>query len=934
MRIPTATYRIQYSPVFRFEHARGIAPYLAELGVSHIYSSPVLKSVYGSTHGYDVVDPTEIDPELGGSEELEKLRDSLSRHGLFCLQDIVPNHMAFDSENRMLMEVIENGENSRYARFFDIEWDHHYESLKGRLLTPFLGEFYGEALEDGKIKLRYDVDGVTFNYYDHRLPMRVETYETLFCHDIDKLEAAMGKHDPDLIKYLATMYSLRDLPCGDLHDERRNQLRFVKKMLWDLYSGNPRIREFIDRNLDSFNGIPGDPSSFDRMDRLLSEQYFRLSFWKVATEEINYRRFFTVNNLISIRLQDETVLDQTHDLIWKKIEDGTFTGLRIDHIDGLYDPTEYLERVRKRVGDAYLLVEKIIQPEESLPPVWPVSGTTGYDFMNHVNRVYCDSRNRDEFDRIYRECADFRTPFHDLVADKKRLIIDKHLAGNIDSLAHLLKRISSRDRHGYDIALYGLKRALVEILAYFPVYRTYINRDHYREEDHESIRRAVSLARENNPGLLYELRFLEKFLFLETENLVTGQDQEQPLEFVMRFQQVTGPLMAKGFEDTTLYVYNRLLSLNEVGGSPDRFGIPREEFHAFLVRRMESHPHTLNTLSTHDTKRGEDVRARLNVLSEIPKEWEETIHTWRRMNQRKKVSGGRYSPDDNDEYSLYQVLVGSFPFREEEFPSFVDRIKSYVIKAVREAKVHTAWLKPDAEYEDAFVDFVTRILVSEGENPFLESLREFQRKVAHYGMLNSLSQTLIKITAPGVPDFYQGTELWDLSLVDPDNRRPVDFEKRQALIQEMKDRVSGDRAGYLREILGSMSDGRIKFYLIHRALQIRAADPELYGEGSYIPIEIAGERERHVIAFTRRLDGRWSVTLVPRFLTSFIPEGELPIGGENWLDTRIVLPAEAPGRWVEQMTGEPVLGKETLPVGEILRGFPVALLTTSEESVS
>jgi (1->4)-alpha-D-glucan 1-alpha-D-glucosylmutase len=934
MNVPTATYRVQYSPVFRFEHAREIVSYLADLGISHVYSSPVLKSVSGSTHGYDVVDPTEIDPELGGEEELNKLRDALSRHGLYCLQDIVPNHMAFDSENRMLMEVIENGENSRYARFFDIEWDHQYESLKGRLLTPFLGEFYSEALEDGQIKIQYGVDGVTFNYYDHRLPMRIETYETLFCHDIDKLEAAMGKHDPDLIKYLATMYSLRDLPGGDLHEERRNQVRFVKKMLWDLYNGNSRIREFVDRNLDLFNGSPGDPSSFDRMDRLLSEQYFRLSFWKVATEEINYRRFFTINNLISLRLQDETVFEQTHDLIWKKVDDETFSGLRIDHIDGLYDPTEYLEWVRKRVGDMYILVEKIIQPDESLPSEWPVAGTTGYDFMNHINRVFCDTRNEGEFDRIYREFADFRIPFPRLVVDKKRLIIDKHLAGNIDSLAHLLKRISSRDRHGYDIALYGLKRALVEILAYFPVYRTYINRDHYRDEDHEAIRRAVSLARENNPSLLYELRFLEKFLFLETENLVTGQDQEQPLEFVMRFQQLTGPLMAKGFEDTTLYAYNRLLSLNEVGGSPDRFGIPREEFHDFHARRMEPYPCTLNALSTHDTKRGEDVRARLNVLSEIPGEWEEIVRTWRQLNHRVTISGDRHSPDDNDEYSLYQVLIGSFPFRDVDFPGFVERIKSYVIKAVREAKVHTAWLKPDAEYEGAYVDFVDRILGSEGENPFLESLKAFQGKVAHYGMLNSLGQTLIKITAPGVPDFYQGTELWDLSLVDPDNRRPVDFEKRQAMIREMKERVAKDRTGYLRDILGAMWDGRVKLYLIRRTLRVRAADPELYGEGNYIPVEITGERERHVIAFARRIDNRWSITVVPRFLTSFIAEEELPFGVEKWLDTRIVLPREAPGRWVEQMTGESISGGETLMVGEVLQRFPVALLTASPEGVS
>ncbi len=931
MRIPRATYRIQFSPSFGFNDAEKIIPYLAALGISDIYASPIFKARKGSLHGYDVVDPTQLNSELGAVYHFEKLSEELKTHGMGWLQDVVPNHMAFNQENYMLMDVLENGHGSEYSQFFDIDWNHPYEGIKGRLLAPFLGSFYGESLEEGEITLRYGHSGFTLNYYGLVLPLKIESYVHLLTYQLSGLRRKLGGDHPDFIKLLGILYVLKTLASREETEERQEQAKFVKTTLWELYRENSEINGFIDQNIGIFNGKKGNPESFSLLDDLLSDQLFRLSFWKVATEEINYRRFFNINELISLRVEDQEVFNQTHCLLLKLIEEQRITGLRIDHIDGLYDPTQYLERLREKVGKTYIVVEKILGSEEELPSFWPVQGTTGYEFLNHVNGVFCKRQNEKSFNRIYSAITGFKPAYDDLVCEKKRLIMGRHMAGDIDNLAHLLKAASSTDRHGSDITIYGLKRALVEVMAQFPVYRTYISDEVSTERDHVYVVKAVEGAIQSNPALLKELRFIERFLLPKFDDSVSREQRDQRMHFTMRFQQFTGPLMAKGFEDTTLYVYNRLLSLNEVGGNPSRFGISIDELHRFNEQRANLWPHSLNATATHDTKRGEDIRARLSVLSEIPKEWEKNVRKWSRINRpRKRQVKGRRVPDSNDEYFLYQTLVGAFPFDERDYLPFVDRMKEYIIKAVREAKVHTAWLKPDTDYEDAFVAFVEEILDPTEGNPFLDEFLPFQKKVSYYGMFNSLSQTLIKITSPGVPDFYQGTELWDLNLVDPDNRRPVDFDMRRAFLSDIRARCRSEILSLIKELLCRKEDGRVKLFLTNRALLLRREYSEVFQKGAYGPIRSAGKCRDHVIAFARNHRDKWALTVAPRFLTALTDERESPLGQRVWHDTHISLPGGVPQLWKNAITNQLIKGGDRLIMGEVLEHFPVALLISEE----
>ncbi len=927
MRVPTATYRIQFNPSSGFRTAGKIVSYLADLGISDIYASPIFRARKGSTHGYDVVDPNQLNPDLGEPADLEFLRAEIKKHDMGWLQDVVPNHMAFDRENQLLMDVLEQGESSKYFHFFDIVWDHPYTSMKGRLLAPFLGRFYGVSLEGREIKLKYGPDGLTVVYGRLRLPLRIESYLNVLTLKLSALKRRLGQENPDFSKLLGILYVLKTLPSSEEPQERYDQTNFIKRTLWELYSNNQDIKKFLDTNIRAFNGIKGSPETFNLLDDLLVQQFFRLSYWKVATEEIDYRRFFSINELICIRVEDKDVFDQTHKLIFQLMENGIISGLRIDHVDGLYDPTAYLQRLRERSPETYIIVEKILNASESLPHYWPVQGTTGYDFTNYVNGLFCKKQNEREFNKIYSTVAGLTTPYHDLLREKRQLIIQEDMAGDVDNLAHLVKEIASLDRHGSDITLYALRRALTGILAVFPVYRTYINPTVFSESDREYIRQAVDSAKLNNPALLNELMFIQRFLLLDFPEYLSGEDRHRWLKFIMRFQQLTGPLMAKGFEDTTLYVYNRLLSLNEVGGRPDQFGCSIEEFHDFNARRRNMWPHSLNATSTHDTKRGEDVRARMNILTELPTDWKRHLVNWTRMNKgKKKRVGGTQVPDKNDEYFLYQTLVGAFPFDESEYPQFVTRLKQYVIKAVREAKVHTGWLQPDTEYEDAYISFVEEILKPSDSNAFLKDFIPFRKRISHYGIFNSLSQVLIKITSPGVPDFYQGTELWDLNLVDPDNRRPVDFNKRKSLLRDIKKRADSNVLELIGDLSSNKEDGRIKLFLIYMALQARNRHRETFQRGDYAPLQAAGKFKEHVVAFARNhLDYR-AIIVAPRFLTGLVSEGQFPLGEEVWQDTRVNLTSGSHYLWKNVFTGEIHAGQTSLLVGEILRHFPVALL--------
>ncbi len=927
MRIPTSTYRIQFNPRFGFQQASFILPYLSDLGISHVYASPVFRARPSSAHGYDVTAPDQLNSELGTMEEFENLLSAVKDLGLRWLQDIVPNHMAFDSKNQMLMDVLENGKASMYYDHFDIDWNHPYESLKGRILAPFLGKFYAECLENGEIQLEYGQGGLRVRYYDLSFPVRIESYPRVFGYELKTLAANLGESHADLIKFRDIIDSLRSSLPTENRRERSEQVAFFKKLLWERYSTGGEIKAFVDENLRKFNGRKGNPESFNLLDELLSEQLFRLSFWKVAAEEINYRRFFNINELISVRVEDEQVFRTTHSLILKLVWQGHFDGLRIDHIDGLYDPTKYLRRLREATGECYLLVEKILQPDEELPRIWPVQGTTGYDFLNYVNGVFCERKNDKKFDTIYTKFIGRIINYEDLVADRKRLIIGRHMAGDIDRLALVLKDLSSRDRYARDISLYGLRRAFVEILALFPVYRTYISGRPYEQSDRSHIQDAIRRAGEANPALLLELNFIQRFLLLDFYDHLPEEEKEKWVQFVMMFQQLTGPLMAKGFEDTTLYIYNKLPSLNEVGGEPNKFGASPLEFHHFNKKRATRFPHTMNATSTHDTKRGEDVRARINVISELPEEWRRKVNIWRKINRTKKrFEEGKEIPDANDEYFLYQTLVGAFPFDEREYPEFIERVKAYIIKAVREAKVHTEWLKPDEQYEQFFTSFVEETLTPSTNNQFLSEFVPFQKKVAHYGVFNSLAQTLLKITCPGAPDFYQGSELWDLNLVDPDNRRAVDFELRAKYLNEIKRREKQDVLSLIRELISMKEDGRIKLFTIYRTLKARKEAKEVFESSEYMPLSVHGRHRNHVIAFARRRMDTWVISVAPRGFAALIAADGIPVGRKTWEDTSIKLPSGSPSVWRHAFTDKTLETRGFLEMSSICENFPLGLL--------
>ncbi len=934
MRIPAATYRLQFTAEFGFAQARDILSYLCELGISDIYASPIFHARPGSTHGYDVVDPNRLNPELGSVEDFESLVAAARRLDLGWLQDIVPNHMAYDSRNRMLMDVLENGPASQYSDFFDIEWNHPYESMKGKVLAPFLGRFYGECLEDGEITLHYDARGFNVRYYSQVLPVNIEAYSDVLTDNLAALRKRLGANDLDYIKLLGVLYTLKNIALNQENAERADQIVFVKRILWDLYNANGEFKRHLDANLAKYNGAKGRPETFNSLDRLLTQQWYRLSFWKVAAEELDYRRFFNINELISLRMEDEKVYRHTHALVLKLAGEGKFTGLRIDHVDGLYDPLGYLRWLRRDVPTSYLIVEKILGFEEEVPDLWPVQGTTGYEFLNFVNGIFCAREQRGHFGQIYKRFTGMDTTSAALMVEKKRLIIGKYMAGDIERLAFLLKNVSSRDRHAADVTLYGLKRALVEVLAFFPVYRSYISRDAYTAEDRRWLSVAVERAKAANPGLLFEVNFIERFLLLKFGDHRSEEEKSDWIHFAMRFQQLTGPLMAKGFEDTALYVYNCLLSLNDVGGDPDQFGVSVDEFHDFNRRRHRRWPHAMNTTATHDTKRGEDARARISVLSELPEEWERQIKSWSRFNRSKKTKiKGLEVPDRNDEFFLYQTLIGAYPAGTPHDAVFLERLKSYLIKAVREAKVHTEWLKPDLAYEQAFVDFAEAILAPAQDNRFLAEFAPFAGKIAHGGMFHSLAQTLLKIVAPGVPDMYQGTELWDLSFVDPDNRRGVDFAQRCRLLDEIKLAESQDRIALMGDLLSNWQGGRVKLYLIHKLLSFRRGHAKFFADADYMPLKAVGPMGERICAFARRAGSAWMAAIVPRLIGATVYHGGAP-SGEVWALSSLALPADAPAQWRDIISGESIeaAAGNLLALSSVFRHFPVSLLYHPERA--
>ncbi len=933
MRIPVATYRLQFTPDFGFSQAKEIVDYLDLLGISDIYASPIFKARTGSQHGYDVVDQNQLNPELGGMEEFDILVDTLHERGMGWLQDIVPNHMAYDRQNHYLMDVLEYGPDSEYIDYFDIEWEHSYEDIQGKVLAPMLGDFYDRCLERGEIQLSYGEDGLRVNYYGLSFPIRADSYDTFLSNELSWLRRQMGPQEPDYIKLIGIINTVKETLPAMTGRARKDQCAFVKHVLWELYNSNKEVKTFIDQNVEVFNGQVGRAKSFDLLDSLLVKQYYRLSFWKVGAEELNYRRFFTVNELICLKVDNPKVFDKTHALTRDLVKAGKINGLRIDHIDGLYDPLTYLERLQEKMNGVYTVIEKILEPSEKLPTHWPVQGTSGYEFLTYANRLFCCQKNRSDFTRFYQDFTGMRNSYHSLVLDKKKLIADTNLVGDIDNLARFLKKVASQYRYGRDLTANGLKAAIQEVLVCFPIYCTYINQQGSTERDIQYIQTAIKQARRRIPQLRNELELIEKFLLLQYEESLPSEERSQWLHFVMRLQQFTGPLMAKGLEDTLFYVYNRFIGLNEVGGSPENFGIALADFHRYNQYQQEHWPQALNATSTHDTKRSEDVRSRLSVLSELPSEWEEQVTLWSQLNADKKQTDGEHAvPDSNDEYFLYQTLVGAYPFDDTELPEFKERVKDYVVKAVREAKVHTNWLRPDEDYEAGYVNFVETLLTPSDDNAFLSKLQHFQAKTAAYGIFNSLSQLLIKMTVPGIPDFYQGSELWDLSLVDPDNRRPVDYSRRSAALEKIQAQWQQQPNALIEELLTARVDGRIKLFLTFRGLAARNYFRNVFRSGAYTPLKVTGEHAESVVAYARHQGEHTLIVVVPRFLTSLIAPDELPCGTELWGDTMIEVQGAEQGNWKDWLTDQPVQLETSISVGSLLERFPVGLLASENHS--
>jgi len=954
IRIPIATYRLQFNRSLRFSDAKALVPYLRELGITDLYSSPLLKARSGSSHGYDTVDPLSLNAELGTKNEFDGLVLELKRNGMGLLLDIVPNHMAASPENQWWTDVLENGPSSPHASYFDIDW--HPAGAKGVLenviLLPILGEPYGDVLEKGEFTLTLEENGFLVSYYEVRFPLDPSTYGAILSQCRTRLRNAVPAGHPSIRELDHLIQATKRLPGRDVTDPKDVRARYrrkeiVKHTLWNLYNNCDHVKRALDQTLKKFNGKKVDPSSFDSLDQLLSQQPYRLAFWRTATEAINYRRFFDISDLIGIRMEDAHVFRATHALIFRLIKEGKVTGLRIDHIDGLSDPLEYLRRLqayaasdpegREAASVLYVVVEKILAEGELVPEDWPVHGTTGYDFLNTLSGVFVERRGLRDLERIYGRFVGFGRAFGDVSYLCKKQVMEEFFAGEVDALGHHLFQLAAWDRHARDIPPTEFVEALAEVTASLPVYRTYVRSFEVTERDLTYMEHAFTSACERTPEERVSpaaFAFLRRVLTLNPPDY--GQDAKGDwLHFLMRWQQFTGRVMAKGVEDTALYVHNPLVSLNEVGADPQVVEKPVgvEGLHRRNRLMLRRWPYTFNASSTHDTKRSEDVRARINVLSEIPTEWEKRLVRWSRWNRPKKLRvGGHGVPDNRMEILLYQTLVGAWPLQAAEVTEFRERVKVFLVKAAREAKDQTSWLYPNDAYESALGSFVDAILEDSTTNRFLDDFRRFQSKIAYCGAFNSLAQILLKVASPGAPDFYQGTELWDFSLVDPDNRRPVDFAKRVKLLQELKRAEARDATSLPGELIGNWEDGRVKLYLTWKALGFRRSHSELFLEGDYVPLRAVGSRQGHICAFARHRRGAWALVAVPIKITQPGPFGSLPLGRRVWEGTSLVLPARAPERWRNVLTGgvlntSPEAGKIVLRVSIVFRSFPIALLS-------
>ncbi len=989
---PVTTYRLQFHAGFRFEDARRLVPYLSALGISHCYASPILKARAGSTHGYDITDHNQLNPEIGSEEDFHALVRELRAHGMGLILDVVPNHMAVGrGDNPWWQDVLENGRTSEYADFFDIDWQPFKPQLSDKVLIPILGDFYGEELEQGRIQLECEDGRFIVSYYEMKLPVDPQTWAMIFetLGDFRTQPQPRAPTAEDRSELENVLWSLRALPPHNAPDpepaqRRRREIPPLKQRFRELLERSTEVRALVQEAVRLCNGRPGEPHSFDALHRLLEAQPYRLALWRVSAQEINYRRFFDINDLVGLRMENPRVFAATHKLIRRLLADGSIDGLRLDHPDGLLNPVQYFTRLQMLYAASqclgpdpqgelaengielpvqevfgqrgwtsqqallYLVAEKILEPGERLPTDWPADGTVGYDFLRLANGVFIDQRNARAFSNFYRRFIDKTLDIRLLIYECKKLIMETALSSEVTVLSHLLEEIANTERRARDFTRPALTHAIREAIACFPVYRTYIDeRSHLSARDRDHIAAAIALAKLRNPGTSAALfDWLRDILLLKSEGSSSPEVHRLRLGFALKFQQLTGPVMAKGMEDTVCYVYNRFVSVNEVGCTPAEFGISVDDFHAGNLERGRQWPFSMLTSSTHDTKRSEDVRARLNVLSEMPKSWAAQVMRWRRLNRSHKhiLADGRSVPDFNEEYFLYQTLVGTWPLQfetEQARLEFVRRIQQYMTKAVHEAKVNLSWVNQDPEYVSALEGFVAQALGAEGSpTRFTREVERFLPPVVYFGIINSLAQLLLKLTCPGVPDIYQGNELFAFRLVDPDNRAPVDFEHRRQLLSDLQlaadnpaggdgNAATGVRTALCRDMLEHWRDGRLKLWTTLRTLCFRRKHAARFQFGSYVPLQGTGEKQEHLLAFAREHEGNAAVVAVPRLACTLMKGQIAPPLGEAWGETELLLP---PGctHFEDVFTGKRLVSANgrTLLCREVFAHFPVALLAT------
>ncbi|GHA31841.1 malto-oligosyltrehalose synthase [Salinimicrobium marinum] len=890
MRSPSSTYRIQLSPDFPLEELWKIVDYLEVLGISTIYSAPFFQAREGSTHGYDITDPYKINREIGTLENFRLLSELLKEKKMTWLQDIVPNHMAFDGTNPWLRDIFELGPDSKYYNFFDIDWD--YKGW-GKIMSPFLGNPLEEVLESNDLKLNFDREGFSLNYFDHSYPLSVRSYSKI-----------LEKTGINGWKEKFSSFSGNDMQWKDLKTGFYREAKDTPQL-------ESKVRE----------AIRGIRNSKESMQEILELQYFKPCHWKETEQEINYRRFFTINDLICLRMEDPEVFKTYHHYILELCESGLIDGLRIDHIDGLLDPAAYTKMLRKALGDNfYVIVEKILEWDENLPLDWPVQGTSGYDFLAEVNQLFTKADNKEKFTEAYEKIIPRLPEYEDLVYDKKLFILKKRMGGELHNLWLMLKDNQLLPEEEQDEEKW--KKVLGIFLAGFPVYRIYPEKFPLDELQKKTIEQAFQHAVNFKKEYRQDLEVLKKIFLGEAE-----KDQEKMFRFLHRCQQFTGPLAAKGVEDTSFYIFNRLVSHNEVGDSPENFGLSIEGFHQKMQQRKKDFPLSVNATATHDTKRGEDARMRLNVLSEIPEEWFTKVEEWNKITQnlRKEDSG----PGPNETYFIYQTLLGGMPFDQNADEEFLTRTKDYLQKVLREAKVHSNWADPDEEYESAVFEFTEAIL---NDDAFRKSFDPFQKKIALLGAVKSLGQTLLKVTVPGVPDIYQGTEFWDLSYVDPDNRRPVDYDLRKRYITDFKSYNKDDLNKEISSFTTSFSNAKIKMYSLFKALNLRRKNEKLFEKGEYLPLEISGKASENFIAFARKMDQKWCVVVVPVLVNSvFEAEGKLIPKPEELEGSYLQLPAEAPKKWLNEFTQGQISTEGKVELNTLCSEFPMALLKNNTE---